>query len=85
MNPARGVYRGVTFPPRAPLRYGKPRPSGREGDQQLERDDAPRVSVCEKGKERWHRDVIALCNLAKKAGDLSPMPLESHDLPVVEC
>ena len=49
--------------------------------------DAPRVGVCEKGKERWHRDVVALYNLKKKAGDVSPVPLgskESHDPPTVE-
>ncbi len=49
--------------------------------------DAPRVGVCEKGKERWHRDVIALYNLAKRAGDVSPVPLgskESHDPPTVK-
>jgi transposase len=48
---------------------------------------APRVGVCEKGKERWHRDVVALCNLARRAGDVSPVPLgskESHDPPTVE-
>ncbi|MFP3227039.1 MAG: IS200/IS605 family accessory protein TnpB-related protein, partial [Sulfolobaceae archaeon] len=44
--------------------------------------DAPRVGVCEKGKEKWHRDVVALYNLKKRAGDVSPVPLgskESHD------
>jgi len=49
--------------------------------------DALRVGICEKGKERWHRDVVALYNLKKRAGDVSPVPLgskESHDLPVVE-
>jgi putative transposase len=48
--------------------------------------DAPRVGVCEKGKEKWHRDVVALYNLAKRAGDVSPVPLgskESHDPPTV--
>jgi putative transposase len=48
--------------------------------------DAPRVGVCEKGKERWHRDVVALYNLARRAGDVSPVPLgskESHDPPTV--
>ena len=43
---------------------------------------APRVGVCERGKERWHRDVVALYNLLKRAGDVSPVPLgskESHD------
>jgi len=48
---------------------------------------APRVGVCEKGKERWHRDVVALYNLARRAGDVSPVPLgskESHDPPTVE-
>jgi len=46
--------------------------------------DAPRVGVCEKGKEKWHRDVVALYNLRKRAGDASPVPLgskESHDPP----
>jgi putative transposase len=49
--------------------------------------DAPRVGVCEKGKERWHRDVVALYNLRKRAGDVSPVPLgskESHDPPAVK-
>jgi IS605 OrfB family transposase len=36
--------------------------------------DAPRVGFCEKGKEKWHRDVVALYNLAKRAGDVSPVP-----------
>jgi len=48
--------------------------------------DAPRVGVCEKGKEKWHRDVVALYNLKKRAGDVSPVPLgskESHDPPTV--
>jgi len=48
--------------------------------------DTPRVGVCEKGKEKWHRDVVALYNLAKRAGDVSPVPLgskESHDPPTV--
>jgi len=48
--------------------------------------DAPRVGVCEKGKEKWHRDVVALYNLARRAGDVSPVPLgskESHDPPTV--
>jgi len=40
---------------------------------------APRVGVCEKGKEKWHRDLAALYNLRKRAGDVSPVPLESHD------
>ncbi|ACP49230.1 transposase, IS605 OrfB family [Sulfolobus islandicus Y.N.15.51] len=47
---------------------------------------APRVGVCEKGKEKWHRDVVALYNLARRAGDVSPVPLgskESHDPPTV--
>ena len=46
--------------------------------------DAPRVGVCEKGKEKWHRDVVALYNLKKRAGDVSPVPLgskESHGPP----
>lgn len=42
---------------------------------------APRVSVCEKGKERWYTDVVALYNLLRRAGNVSPMPLESHDPP----
>jgi len=49
---------------------------------QLDGGDAPRVGVCEKGKEKWHRDVVALYNLKKRAGDVSPVPLgskESHD------
>jgi len=49
--------------------------------------DAPRVGICEKGKERWHRDVAALYNLKKRAGDVSPVPLgskESHDPPTVK-
>ncbi|ACP44814.1 transposase, IS605 OrfB family [Sulfolobus islandicus Y.G.57.14] len=41
---------------------------------QLDGGDAPRVGVCEKGKEKWHRDVVALYNLAKRAGDVSPVP-----------
>jgi len=48
--------------------------------------DTPRVGVCEKVKEKWHRDVVALYNLAKRAGDVSPVPLgskESHDPPTV--
>ena len=48
---------------------------------------APRVGVCEKGKERWHRDVVALYNLKKRAGDVSPVPLgskESHDPPTIK-
>jgi len=48
--------------------------------------DAPRVGVCEGGKERWHRDVVALYNLRKRAGDVSPVPLgskESHDPPTL--
>ncbi|QPG51246.1 IS200/IS605 family element transposase accessory protein TnpB [Saccharolobus solfataricus] len=51
---------------------------------QLDGGDAPRVGVCEKGKEKWHRDVVALYNLARRAGDVSPVPLgskESHDPP----
>ena len=50
---------------------------------QLDGGDAPRVGVCEKGKEKWHRDVVALYNLAKRAGDVSPVPLESHDPPTL--
>jgi len=52
---------------------------------QLDGGDAPRVGVCEKGKEKWHRDVVALYNLARRAGDVSPVPLgskESHDPPI---
>ena len=52
---------------------------------QLDGGDAPRVGVCEKGKEKWYRDVVALYNLAKRAGDVSPVPLgskESHDPPI---
>ena len=48
---------------------------------------APRVGVCEKGKEKWHRDVAALYNLRKRAGDVSPVSLgskESHDPPTVK-
>ncbi|QXJ28710.1 ISC1913 family transposase, Second ORF [Saccharolobus shibatae B12] len=48
---------------------------------------APRVGVCEVGKEKWHRDIVALYNLLKKAGDVSPVPLgskESHDPPTVK-
>jgi len=44
--------------------------------------DAPRVGVCGKGRELWHRDIVALYNLRKRAGDVSPVPLgskESHD------
>ncbi len=47
---------------------------------------APRVGVCVKGGERWHRDVVALYNLLGKAGDVSPVPLgskESHDPPTL--
>jgi len=46
--------------------------------------DAPRVGVCERGKEKWYRDVVALYNLRKRAGDVTPVPLgskESHDPP----
>ncbi len=53
---------------------------------QLDGGNAPRVGVCEKGGERWHRDVVALYNLLKRAGDVSPVPLgskESHDPPIV--
>jgi putative transposase len=35
----------------------------------------------------WHRDVVALYNLRKRAGDVSPVPLgskESHDPPTVK-
>ncbi|ACP44729.1 transposase, IS605 OrfB family [Sulfolobus islandicus Y.G.57.14] len=52
---------------------------------QLDGGHAPRVGVCEKGKEKWHRDVVALYNLARRAGDVSPVPLgskESHDPPI---
>ncbi|WP_187146877.1 RNA-guided endonuclease InsQ/TnpB family protein [Saccharolobus islandicus] len=52
---------------------------------QLDGGDAPRVGVCEKGKEKWHRDVVALYNLARRAGDVSPVSLgskESHDPPI---
>jgi hypothetical protein len=52
---------------------------------QLDGGHAPRVGVCEKGKERWHRDVVSLYNLMKRAGDVSPVPLgskESHDPPI---
>ncbi|BAB67579.1 putative transposase [Sulfurisphaera tokodaii str. 7] len=48
---------------------------------------APRVGVCVVGKERWHRDVVSLYNLMRRAGDVSPMPLgskESHDPPTVK-
>ena len=48
---------------------------------------APRVGVCEVGKERWHRDVVALYNLLKRAGHVTLMPLgskESHDPPVLK-
>jgi len=48
--------------------------------------DAPRVGVCGKGKEKWHRDVVSLYNLKKRAGDVSPVPLgskESHDPPTL--
>ena len=46
--------------------------------------NAPRVGVC--GGERWHRDVVALYNLRKRVGDVSPVPFmskESHDPPTV--
>jgi len=46
--------------------------------------DAPRVGVCEKGKERWHSDVVALYNLRKRVGNVSSVPLgskESYDPP----
>jgi len=59
--------------------------------------NAPRVGVCEKGKEKWHRDVVALSNLLLRAlrsnapghinGDVSPVPLgskESHDPPTIK-
>ncbi|BFI74659.1 RNA-guided endonuclease InsQ/TnpB family protein [Sulfurisphaera ohwakuensis] len=54
---------------------------------QSEGGNAPRVGVCEIGKERWHRDVVALYNLLRRAGDVSPVPLgskESHDPPTVK-
>ncbi|BDB98679.1 hypothetical protein SACC_16960 [Saccharolobus caldissimus] len=38
-------------------------------------------------KEKWHRDVVSLHNLMKRAGDVSPVPLgskESHDPLVVK-
>ncbi|BCU67211.1 hypothetical protein HS7_06480 [Sulfolobales archaeon HS-7] len=47
---------------------------------------ALRVGRCEKGGELWHRDVVALYNLLKKAGHVRPVPLgseESHDPPTV--
>jgi len=49
--------------------------------------NAPSVGVCEKGKEKWHEDVVALYNLMKRAGDGSQMPLglkESHDPPTIK-
>ena len=49
--------------------------------------NAPRVGVCEKGREKWHRDVVALYNLRKRAGDVSPVPLgskEPHDPPTLK-
>jgi len=42
----------------------------------------PQGLVFVRGGERWHRDVVALYNLRKRAGDVSPVPLgskESHD------
>ena len=42
--------------------------------------NAPSVGVCERGKERWHRDVVALYNLMKRAGDGSQMPLGSSPM-----
>ncbi|BDR92928.1 RNA-guided endonuclease InsQ/TnpB family protein [Vulcanisaeta souniana] len=48
---------------------------------------APRVGVCERGKEKWHRDVVSLYNLLKRAGDVTPVLLGSkgsHDPPVVK-
>ncbi|BDC18664.1 transposase [Acidianus sp. HS-5] len=48
---------------------------------------ALRVGRCEKGGELWHRDVVALYNLLRRAGHVSLMPLgskESHDPPTVK-
>ncbi|BCU69682.1 RNA-guided endonuclease InsQ/TnpB family protein [Stygiolobus caldivivus] len=48
---------------------------------------ALRVGRCEKGGELWHRDVVALYNLLKRAGHVSPVPLgskEPHDPPTVK-
>ncbi|AWR93720.1 IS200/IS605 family element transposase accessory protein TnpB [Acidianus brierleyi] len=48
---------------------------------------APRVGVCEKGRELWHRDVVSLYNLRRRAGDVSPVQLgskESHDPPIIK-
>jgi len=49
--------------------------------------NAPRVGVCEKGGEKWHRDMVSLYNLRRRAGDGSPMPLSStgtHDPPTIK-
>nr|WP_291998728.1 transposase [Caldivirga sp.] len=48
--------------------------------------NAPRVGKCPVGGELWHRDVAALYNLLRKAGDGRPMPLAStgpHDPHVI--
>jgi putative transposase len=40
------------------------------------------LGVCDRGRELWHRDVVAHYNLRKRAGDVSPVMLgskESHD------
>ncbi|MGC9136524.1 RNA-guided endonuclease InsQ/TnpB family protein [Caldivirga sp.] len=49
--------------------------------------NAPRVGKCPVGGELWHRDVAALYNLLRKAGDGRPMPLAStgpHDPHVIK-
>jgi Putative transposase DNA-binding domain. len=49
--------------------------------------NAPRVGVCEKGKEKWHEDAVALYNLGRRAGDVSQMPFgskESYDPPTIK-
>ncbi|MEM1645844.1 MAG: IS200/IS605 family accessory protein TnpB-related protein [Ignisphaera sp.] len=34
----------------------------------------PKGYVCVSRKERWHRDVVSLYNLMRRAGDVSQMP-----------
>ena len=51
------------------------------------RYNGSRTGICSLGKEKWHRDVVALYNLRKRAGDVSPMPLgskEPHDPPTIK-
>ncbi|KUO90207.1 MAG: transposase [Thermocladium sp.] len=48
--------------------------------------NAPRVGRCPVGGELWHRDVVSLYNLRKRAGGGSLVPLGStgtHDPPII--